>query len=363
VAFVPDGTLTYTETTLTNDSVYIYRLCVQDTVGNNVDQGTALNCTPTASNTPPVFGGSFTGADSGSDGAVTFTWAEASDVQTAAAALEYEVCRSTATGDCGVSFTVDYTTTGAASCGGGTCTLSVNTGLTNGTKYFFWVRAKDGGALTTANPSEVIIVPTFRTLQINGGFNMISVPGELGAGVSNLTLFDDDLDSSVTTMGWNGGYFIASTIEEGTGYFLLKRSTETNDVIDIDSVPYSSGDCGDYSCYTAQASSPVSVSVNTGWNLIGNPCLTNVSGIDIKVILDIGDPACDTPIPDTECTFAQAVTGGFVKNTIYRSNGVNYSDAPTVSVGENVEPWKGYWFYVFSGSPVATQIQTTCGTQ
>ena len=299
--------------------------------------------------TPPDFSGTFSGADAGSGETVNLTWTQATDTQTSQASIIYEICQSSISGGCS-TFTTSYSTTGSGS-------YSV-AGLTNGAKYFFKIRAKDQGNNTTVNPTEVTAIPYNRTLSVLG-YNMIAVPGELGSGQPT-SIFGDDL-SYVRVMGWNGSYTLPSLVEEGKGYWILNNTSDPAIKIDIDS---SAGDCGSYlsPCYTAQSSS---VNVNfaglKGWQLIGNPCLTNISGSNITVTISGNAAACGG---DTSCTFNEAVTGNFVRNTIYHWNGNNYTtDAPQLTVGEYTDPWFGYWLYVYNTTPYAFSITITCGTQ
>ncbi len=211
------------------------------------------------------------------------------------------------------------------------------------------VRARDSVANFTANEDNAVGIAYYRTLGLNG-YNMISVPGETGTGTTAVSSVAGDDLSYLRVLGWNGRYTLGTTFDEGQGYWILNRSGSTSTRLDIDGA---GGECMDYSCYTAQGAA-VTRTVGKGWNLLGNPCLTNITGANIQVGLS----------DSTSEAFATAVTNGYVRNTVYRWNGANYTtDAPVLTVGENAEPWKGYWFYVNNTTPYATDITITCGAQ
>ncbi len=344
--------------TVTNEETHYYRVCYYDVVGNETLHATEKSCFATATNQAPVFTGSLTGKGSGSDNAVKLTWDEATDDNTALASLVYDVCRTTTAGGCDTVFTANYTTTGGAICTGSVCNYTITdaTNLPNGEIVYFKVRAVDGAATEAVHATEIKAIPSLRMLG-NVGFNMISVPGELGAGVSKDTVFGDDFSVRIN-IGWTGTrYTFATTLYEGVGYSFLRRpGTETNDgLVDPDSI---GGDCGEYSCYTPQGG-VVNVAVNVGWNIIGNPCLTNITGTDVSINMSGTAAGCTGAI----CTYLEAVNGLYINNAIYRSNGTNYNDAPQLSTGDNLEPWKGYWFYVKNTAPFAQSLDITCGVQ
>jgi hypothetical protein len=296
--------------------------------------------------------------DDGTDGSMTVCFDSATDaVSTPESYFMYYNTASPASGGSNINMGT-APTAGSGNCAG-YAYMYTKTGLDNGTKYFVTVRARDAVGNFTTNEDDMVGIPYYRTLGLTG-YNMISLPGETSAAAPD-SLFGDDL-SYRRVMGWNGRYTLVNnssgSFAEGAGYWLLNRSGSTSTLIDIDA---SGGDCNTYSCYTAQVTSPVNVSVYRGWTLIGNPCITNVTGTNISLNLTASSASCGG---DAVCTFDEANSGGFIKNTSYRWNGTNYTtDAPVLSAGDSAEPWKGYWFYVKNTTPYVATIDITCSAQ
>jgi uncharacterized Zn-binding protein involved in type VI secretion len=80
--------------------------------------------------------------------AIRLTWAASKDDTTPQASIVYEICQTTTSGGCsGGSFSVTYSVTGQTKYTTGT--------LTNGTTYFFTIRAKDTAENTSAVSPQV----------------------------------------------------------------------------------------------------------------------------------------------------------------------------------------------------------------
>jgi hypothetical protein len=80
--------------------------------------------------------------------AIRLTWAASKDDTTPQASIVYEICQTTTSGGCsGGSFSVTYTVTGQTS--------YTTAALTNGTTYFFTIRAKDANGLISSVSPQV----------------------------------------------------------------------------------------------------------------------------------------------------------------------------------------------------------------
>ena len=75
------------------------------------------------------------------------------------------------------------------------------------------------------------------------------------------------------------------------------------------------------------------ISLNPGWNLIGNPYGTNVNLSD-----------CDVHYTSTK-TYADAVTSGWIGNAVYIWNESTYVESHYSTA--KLEPWKGYWIMAY----------------
>jgi len=113
----------------------------------------------------------------------------------------------------------------------------------------------------------------------------------------------------------DGSWVQISTIVPGEGIFLY--STKNYDPTDA-----TGADIID-SSYT--------VSLNTGWNLIGNPYGT---------IVDLS--ACNVTYNSVTKSYADSVAAGWIDNAIYIWNGITYIDYAYTDPAL-LELWKGYW--------------------
>jgi hypothetical protein len=297
----------------------------------------------------------FKAKDRGDGAGMDYAWNESASVLILSYQGECSAMTGTPTNgvDYSVGNTIGNSTVVADTIGAATSATASN--FTSGEKYCYRAHAYNSSYDYSA-ASEIAGIPYNRTLTLSG-YNMIGVPGELGAGVSKNTLFDDDVASTAGFLYWVGRYVSSTTAYEGRGYWLQNTTGSTTAKIDRDSI---AGDCGEYSCYSAQGGA-VSIVTRLGWNLISNPCLTNITGTNIQVTVSAVSAACGG---DNTCTLAEAVSAGYVRNTVYRWNGYNYStDAPVLTSGGKAEPWKGYWFYAMNTTPFATGITYSCGTQ
>ncbi|MBI2890356.1 MAG: hypothetical protein HYY13_06175 [Nitrospirae bacterium] len=103
--------------------------------------------TPTDT-TPPTFSGSFTATDAGTGGRINLSWVAATDVSPP---ITYRIHRSTTSG-----FTPDVTNEITATTG----TTYADTGLTNGTTFYYRIRAVDNLGNATLHTTQASAAPT-----------------------------------------------------------------------------------------------------------------------------------------------------------------------------------------------------------
>lgn len=349
-----------TDAVFSHPNFTIASSCTLDVSVGNIDKAGNALAAPVSSDftvsaasesTPPNFATTVGGSESGDAGTVTISWGEATDPaeagSTPQADIKYDICQTQTSGACdGGSFVANAASNVAGVGTDATITQDILS-LNVGEKYYFKIKAKDLSGNPTIHATEIGSVPYDRQLGVLG-YNMVGVPGEMGGGLAPASIFDttNETLSYLRIMGWSGGYTIPALVEEGYGYWLLNRTGDTTTLIDTGTA---SADCGSYAtCYTPQAAA-VTVALGSGWNLVSNPCLTNVTGTDIEA--------------PSGTTLATAVTNSDIKNTVYRWNGTNYTtDAPTLTSGGNMLPWSGYWMFVIDNAAVPS-ITITCGAQ
>ena len=349
---------------------------VKDKAGNALT-GTPYSFSYTTVNyvdtDPPTFtAGTFSGVDDGatSGSSVTLTWPEGDDgAGTIPANLVYYLCAGDAPAACTGSFTDYGPYTGGTICGGGTCTQQI-TDLVEGDIYYIKVRVVDEVPQDFTHLTEVTVIPYDRTLSVYM-YNMVSVPGDLDGSSTPQNIFyvDDLVGDYLRMLYWNtassppryGPVLSGAVLTEGEGYWLLRYTLPSTTMVDIDG---SGGDNGAYSAYTAQVAHPSSVLVPLvdGWNAVGNPCITNVTGSTVAATAGTFDVRLSSA---GVVTFSAAVSGGQVKNTVYHWTGTNYGEYEQVSTASGaLRPWKGYWLFVYpnQGDP-AVELQIYCDSQ
>jgi endoglucanase len=133
-------TTSYTNTGLTNGTTYYYKLSAANSCGlASADSAASVGVIPTASCTPPAIPTGL--AAIAGNAQVSLSWSAVSG------ATSYNVLRSTTSGSGYTPVASNVTTTSY-----------VNTGLTNGTTYYYVVQSV--GACTSANSSQVSAAPT-----------------------------------------------------------------------------------------------------------------------------------------------------------------------------------------------------------
>jgi hypothetical protein len=212
-------------------------------------------------------------------------------------------------------------------------------GLNPNTVYYFAVKAIDE-ARNTSSLSTCANCPAHTALY--SGYNLVSVPYRLSGINDPTSVFGNDVSKPVTIYQWSGGaYSIPSLITEGIGYFLyapgnnsvLKASDASGNLV---------------SGAVSETAATVTVPLQAGWNMIGNPYL---HPIFLKDTCIQGGTGPSVP-------FGTAVNNGWVGNSIYSFNGTQYfaeryqdilppSD-PNYKLPADLDPWNGYWLQLLT---------------
>jgi hypothetical protein len=209
----------------------------------------------------------------------------------------------------------------------GTTEYFTVTGLASNTTYYFAVKTRDE-ALNTSGLSTPS--PSGKTGLLNG-WNMVSCPLQPSPNTAG-AVFGDDAGlnwmqywySTWTGTGdpddpdSDGYYGKAATISPGSGLYLYSK--RTNNPTDA------SG--------TEITDASYSLSLNAGWNLIGNPYGTNINL-----------SSCSVTYNSVTKSYADAVTSVWIGNAVYLWNGSAY-DSILWNVAQ-LEPWKGYWIMAY----------------
>ena len=208
------------------------------------------------------------------------------------------------------------------------------TGLTPNTPYFVALKVFDQGFDQSSSSPKGISglsnVVSTRTAMRNG-FNMVSVPlvptpNEVDS------VFGDDVGIPVNISSWlstgldssDGSYQTPTTVQEGLGYIIYSQGNLS--VVDAPS--------GSQSLSTMTST----ISLQRGWNIIGNPYDKRIELQEISVRkVETGETL----------SFSNAVANGWVGSSLYLYNGstfdaVKFDDTPPAAL----DLWKGYWFQV-----------------
>ncbi|MHB8482142.1 MAG: fibronectin type III domain-containing protein [Nitrospiria bacterium] len=200
------------------------------------------------------------------------------------------------------------------------------TGLNSNTLYYFAVKAID----KADNPSPVSTCPACPGhTALQAGYNLVSVPYRLPGPNDPASVFGNDVSKPVTVYQWNGAYSVPSIITGGDGYFLysigknsiLRATDPSGNLLGI-----------------PETSPAVTVPLQTGWNMTGNPYLHPVYLKDTCVKKGSG-----TSVP-----YPTAVAYGWVGNSIYSYDGTRYIagiflDPLNILPPALLGPWNGYW--------------------
>jgi hypothetical protein len=232
------GGTSYTASGLTNDTQYYFVVRARDFYGNEETNTNEATATPTLNaDTDPPTGftgiGSATNATTG--GEVNLTWSNAG-VSDASPPVTYNIYWSTTTP------ITDFTTPNATS-GGTSYTAS---GLTNGTPYYFVVRARDSIGNEETNTNEATATPTDTTPPTGftgiGSATNATTGGEVNLTWSNAGVTDNsppityniywstttpitDFTTPNATVG--GTSYTASGLTNNTPYYFVVRARDS----------------------------------------------------------------------------------------------------------------------------------------
>ncbi len=212
-AFTPNSTnmvasgvtgTSYTVTGLINGQTYYFVVRATDSLGNSEANTVKKYASPTDT-TPPVFAGLGTAADMGTYGEVNLTWSPAEDNSLP---VTYLIYYSTSTSDL---FTSVKATTED--------TWYTVSGLNNGVKYYFAVRAKDAEGNMETNKVIKSATPTDQQPPEFSGLQSVAPVPEGGA----------------LLLSWQPAYD-----ESGQITYYIYRSTSNDIVVDPEQSPTSS---------------------------------------------------------------------------------------------------------------------------
>ncbi|MCK5237106.1 MAG: hypothetical protein KAR06_08980, partial [Deltaproteobacteria bacterium] len=327
---------------------------------------TILDDDAAADTAAPAFTGLQYVGDPGSGGTVTLCFDDAVDAfpSNPVSYKVYYNATAPATGGSSFAFANPATPGDAASCGGASYNqkydfqITATTNYSDGIKYFYTVHALDSLSNETINADDMAAIAYNRTL--SAGYNMVGIPGELGGGVVDTTIYNDDVASFFNVEYYEDlqRYLMGTgTTTEGRGYYFFNNGAP-GDIIDY---PNCVNDTCGYSEYSAskQVASPsyVQVAINAvgtrGANMVSNPCLTSVTGSTDVTLTDGGTVSVVADDGSTEISFAAAVTATYIKNSAYRwspgssSYGTSWTENLTSGSEPNkMRPYSSYWIFV-----------------
>jgi hypothetical protein len=194
----------------------------------------------------------------------------------------------------------------------------------------YYISLSDGQVQVTFPQTDPVNNPAVLPVQLDrldyplllqpGTYKMISLPIELASAQIDSVLMDDYGQYDVLPRQWrlfrleNGGYVeypnFSATLTNGPAFFLITRAGETFDLENGQS---------------ANSGQPVVLTLQPGWNQIGNPFAFSVSWGDI-------------------------VASGNVQGPVF-FDGVEYQ-----FVFGSIEPWEGYFVYNADPTPATLTI-------
>lgn len=251
--------------------------------------------------------------------------------------------------------------------------MAVNySGYNGGIKPSFWPSAKNDvwigqttiyeveayspGIVHSLEPKSDSVMEIDLT-RFSTGINMVSFPlikEELFTDFLSTSSYDPGIDFSVKTESGNGKSKIISYVNEayvrysstqqnvkpelGKGYFM--RVFENDSLANIK--------------YQRQEADSVSIAVNTGWNLIGNPFATNLSPINFKIKLKNGQIVSFQDAVNKKIVIGYQYSWDRALNAYKFISPFSSKYSNQSNYRSYIEPWRGFWFYVIS--PEVDQI-------
>jgi hypothetical protein len=356
IADVAAPATSFTNTSLTNGTTYYYRLCSYDEVPR---YSTGVTASATPSDAPLL---SYPAApyDDGKDPNTGYTTTDFTfkviytDWQNDAPASGYPKIYI-GDNDGYANYAMSLDSGAPASLKDGNYTNGeqyvygpVGLGAAQDVRFYFEAQAATGNLTVskfpTNAPTGYIAGPTVYLLLY---FNMVGVPKDLGAGLSYTSVLGDDtgytycifwdslgLDTVEDPLGdWSD--CASGNIEHGKGYYIL---AETGYIYRLDEP----GGVGN----VIAASVDIALDPDGGWTMISNPYNAHIELQNVTVVRSA-----------IEYTFSNAVTNGWIGNSIYEWEGdvtgytfKAYNGTPPAIL----EPWVGYFIYVYDDTTPLT---------
>lgn len=214
------------------------------------------------------------------------------------------------------------------------------TGVKAGVSYCIAIKSKDamGHVSGLSNVVKLPLSPDMKfstlseltsTIELKRGYNLISIP-MIPVFNERESLFSMTVGSPVALYRWYSAYpditspqyYLESIVQPGAGYFLYSPADNVRLVIDglqIDDKEYV-------------------VTLENGWNMIGNPYTKTILLSDI-IVKKTGSVEIKS--------YLEAVKSGWIGNSLYQLKDGNYDfasfndDSPA-----SLDPWVGYWINV-----------------
>lgn len=353
--------LSTTDTGLTNDQTYYYRLCYKDNVNNQSQYtGNPITCTPVSP--PPSLSYPAAPYDDGKDpdtGDTTtnFTFKLIyTDSENDAPASGYPKIYI-GDNDGYASYTMSLDTSAAASLRDGNYTNGeqyvygpIDLGAAQDSRFYFEAKAATGTTTIVKLPADApTSYSTGPSVYLMPEYNMVGVPKDLGTGLSYSSVFGDDSGYSScifwdsrgldTAVGYLGSWSdcTSGNIEKGKGYYIWAVYPDY----------YRLDEPGGVGNVTA-ASVDIALDSNGGWTMITNPYNAIIQLQNVIVVRGA-----------TEYTFSQAVTNNYIGNSIYEWEGyvTGYTfKAFNGSPPATLDPWVGYFIYVKDTTPTTLRV-------
>jgi hypothetical protein len=214
------------------------------------------------------------------------------------------------------------------------------TGLQSGKTYCIAIKSRDAAGHISPM-SNIVTIPLSSGTSTSGlseltsslilrrGYNLISFPLIPVPNGRDL-LFGPVVGNPAALYRWYSfypditppQYYLEDIVMPGSGYFLYSQADGVS--LSVNGLEL--------------VADAYPVSLQNGWNMIGNPYTKAILLKDVQVK--------DTLTGDTR-SYMEGVKGGWIGNTLYQLNAGNYDfssfndDPPAV-----LEPWVGYWIYV-----------------
>lgn len=184
--------------------------------------------------------------------------------------------------------------------------------------------------------------------------NAITKPEDIPGGVIPIYRWISDSNSQTG----EGRYERVTQLGPGVAYFYrpsLSRTVFLNGAVPVPQ----QAPLPDATNPTGQAT-PFQVTLNRGWNMIGNPYVYNIPLAYIRVVPLENNPSLRS------FTFAQAVTAGFIRGALFFYVGQTGEDLPRydflANLSDPITPWIGYWLFANDRCNVIYAAPTTVNT-